>query len=161
MRLAPGLPNLMPTLITTHFGPVEFEENALIRFPSGLPGFENEYSFIFLNPPGTAPVLFLQSLSHPGLRLPAVPVHVVDPVYRLAVNEDDLAVLGLPVDRQPEIGGDVLCLAVVASHAADCATFNLLAPIVVNLKIRRALQAIRADSAYSHEHSLAPSPVCS
>lgn len=151
----------MPTLITTHFGPVEYEENALIRFPSGLPGFENQYSFIFLTPPGTAPVLFLQSLSHAGLRLPAVPVHVVDPVYQLAVNEDDLAVLGLPVDRQPEIGPDVMCLAVVAARGQDSATFNLLAPIVVNLKTRRALQSIRADSAYSHEYCLPAGRACS
>lgn len=151
----------MPILITKHFGSVEFEENSLIRFPSGLPGFDNQYSFIFLNPPGAAPVLFLQSLTHAGLRLPAVPVHLVDPVYQLAVNEEDLAVLGLPVDRQPEIGSDLLCLAVVASRGDDSATFNLLAPIIVNLKTRRALQAIRADSAYSHEHSLAESPACS
>ena len=150
----------MPTLITKHFGPVEYEENALIRFPSGLPGFENQYSFIFLNPPGTTPVMFLQSLTHADLRLPAVPVQVIDPVYQLAVNEDDLAVLGLPVDRQPEIGGDVLCLAVIAACGQDSATFNLLAPIIVNLKTRRALQAIRMDSAYSHEHSLAPRRVC-
>ncbi len=160
MRLAPKFLDSMPTLITKHFGPVEYDENALIRFPSGLPGFENQYSFIVLNPPGTTPVLFLQSLTHAGLRLPAVPMHVVDPVYKLAVNEDDLAVLGLPVDRQPEIGDDVLCLAVVAASGQDSATFNLLAPIIVNLKTRRALQAIRIDSAYSHEHSVIPGQVC-
>ena len=150
----------MPTLNTKHFGPVEYEENALIRFPSGLPGFENQYSFIFLHPPGTTPVLFLQSLTHADLRLPVVPVHIVDPVYQLAVNEDDLAVLGLPVDRQPEIGSEILCLAVVAASGEYSATFNLLAPIIVNLKTRRALQAIRVDSAYSHEHSLAADRIC-
>jgi len=29
-----------------------------------------------------------------------------------------------------------------------------MAPIVVNLKTRRALQAIRQDSEYSHQHTI-------
>jgi len=31
-------------------------------------------------------------------------------------------------------------------------TANLLAPVVVNLKTRRGLQAIQVDSSYSHQH---------
>ncbi len=150
----------MPTLITKHFGPVEFEEDAIIRFPLGIPGFENENSFIVLDRPGAAPVLFLQSVSRADLRFPAVPVQLVDPVYCLAVHEDDLAALGLPVDRQPSIGSDVLCFAVAAARPNEPATFNLLAPIVLNLKTRLALQAIRVDSAYSHEHSLGQGAAC-
>ncbi|MDQ2898936.1 MAG: flagellar assembly protein FliW [Acidobacteriota bacterium] len=151
----------MPTLITKHFGAVDYEEAEVIQFPSGLPGFENQHSFLFLDRPGAAPVLFLQSVSQQDLRLPAVPVHAVDPVYRLAVNEDDLATLGLPGGRQPSIGSEVMCLAVVAATPNGVATFNLLAPIVVNVKTRQALQAIRVDSAYSHEHCLGPSETCS
>ncbi|MGI8988805.1 MAG: flagellar assembly protein FliW [Bryobacteraceae bacterium] len=144
----------MPTLNTKHFGAVEFEEDDVVRFPSGIPGFEDQNSFIFLDRPGTAPVLFLQSVSRADLRFPAVPVQVVDPVYNLALHEDDLAALGLPADRQPAIGSDVLCFAVVAAHPNGLATFNLLAPIVLNPRTRQALQAIRADSVYSHEHCL-------
>jgi flagellar assembly factor FliW len=40
----------------------------------------------------------------------------------------------------------------VAEHRSP--TANLLAPIVVNLKTHRAIQAIQADSGYSHQHPL-------
>jgi flagellar assembly factor FliW len=42
-------------------------------------------------------------------------------------------------------------------------TANLLAPIVVNLRNRRAVQAVAAESDYSHQHALMPeeASVCS
>jgi flagellar assembly factor FliW len=42
-------------------------------------------------------------------------------------------------------------------------TANLLAPIVINLKTRRAVQAIASEGDYSHQFELMPqeSAVCS
>jgi flagellar assembly factor FliW len=50
-------------------------------------------------------------------------------------------------------------LALVALHDKFSPTANLMAPIVVNLKTRQGIQAIRQDSQYSHENPIQPAAV--
>ncbi|HXA51319.1 MAG TPA: flagellar assembly protein FliW, partial [Candidatus Acidoferrum sp.] len=97
----------------------------------------------------------------PALCFITMPVLSVDPRYRLKVNSEDLGEIGLPTARQPKIGEDVFCLTVLSIREAG-PTANLMAPIVINLKTRRAVQAITADSDYSHQYELMPqeSAVC-
>lgn len=139
---------------TRHFGTIEFEPNDVCQFPAGLPGFEDEHEFIPLEQPHTRPIVFLQSLRRPELCFITLPVQTIQPDYRLAISPEDLRLLELPEDRQPEIGKQVLCLAIVAVAEGEPPTANLLAPVVINLENRRAVQAILSDSGYSHRHPL-------
>ena len=86
----------------------------------------------------------------------------VDPEYHLQVIPEDLALVDLPAVRQPRIGHDVLCLAVLAVRESG-PTANLLAPLVVNLANRKGVQAVAPESDYSHQHALLPqeATVCS
>ena len=142
----------MPHFATKHFGTIDFQPEATLEFPRGLPGFEQETRFVALEQPGTKPLVFLQSLSRPELCFITMPVQVVDPGYRLTVSEEDLQCLELAEDRQPEIGTEVLCLAVVSVAEQRGPTANLVAPVVVNLRTRRAVQAIAPGSRYSAQH---------
>jgi flagellar assembly factor FliW len=144
----------MPQFATKHFGIIEFEGDAGFEFPCGLPGFEQERRFLPIEQPGTKPIVFLQSLTRPELCFMTLPVPVVEPSYQLAVAPEDLRILSLPEDRQPEIGSGVLCLAIISVAEDRPPTANLLAPIVVNLKTRQAVQAIQVESGYSHQHPL-------
>jgi flagellar assembly factor FliW len=144
----------MPLIQTKYFGCVEYPEESVIEFPSGLPGFENERRFVILEQPENKPLVFLQSLSLSSLCFLALPVLTVDPGYQTAISPEDLAALELPKDRQPLIGRDVLCLALVSLAEGRPPTANLLAPLVVHLKTRRGLQAIQSESGYSHQHPL-------
>lgn len=108
--------------------------------------------------PGTAPILFLQSLEDASLCFTTLPIWVVDPYYRLCMTEQDLALLGFGVDRQPRIGEEVLCLVVLSVRKSGT-TANLLAPVVVNLGNYRAVQAVSPESEYSHQHLLFPAEV--
>ena len=63
--------------------------------------------------------------------------------------------MGLPLDRQPRLGNEVLCLAVLSLRETG-PTANLLAPVVVNLSNYRAVQALAPESNYSHQHALVP-----
>jgi len=55
----------------------------------------------------------------------------------------------------------VLCLAVLSFRPTG-PTANLLAPVVVNVANLKAVQAVMADSGYSHQHALAAQEaVCS
>lgn len=141
----------MPLLITKKLGEVEYTDDSVFRFPAGLPGFEDQQSFVFLRKPDTEPLIFMQSMSEPELCFILLPILVADPDYRLGVSAEDAEELGLPSDRQPIIGKDVLCGALVCAAENVTPTVNLMAPIVVNFKDRIGRQIIRSESGYSHQ----------
>jgi flagellar assembly factor FliW len=142
----------MPQIQTRYFGALEFSPSGAVRFPNGLPAFEDEIDFLLIEPPGRAPLVFLQSARTPSLCFLALPVTAVDPAYELSLGVEDLAALGLA--RAPEIGRDVDCLALIAAPDGAAPTVNLLAPVVIHRTSRVAVQAVRPDSHYSHRHPL-------
>jgi flagellar assembly factor FliW len=120
-------------------------------FPRGLPGFEDQNRFVLIEREAFKPIVFLQSLKTPALCFLTVPVWVADPAYQVGMTRDDLEALGL--NDQPKPGDDTMCLAILSGGGAAF-TANLLALVVVNLKRLVAVQAVRADSMYSHRHAL-------
>jgi flagellar assembly factor FliW len=142
----------MPTLQTKNFGPIRYDADAALAFPRGMPGFEERRRFLALHFDGTDPLVYLQSVEDPELCFLTIPVLVADRSYRLRVEEEDAESIGL-TSKEPRIGEDVLCLAVL-SLREDGPTANLLAPIVVNLRNRQSVQAVAPQSGYSHQHRL-------
>ncbi len=143
----------MPLMQTTNFGTIAYEPDSELEFPCGLPGFDSRKRFVAVRFVESDPLIYLQSLEDPALCFVTMPILSVDPRYRLKVTTEDLGQLGLPAVRQPRIGEDVLCLTVLAIRETG-PTANLLAPIVINLKTRRAVQAIAPESEYSHQFEL-------
>jgi flagellar assembly factor FliW len=152
----------MPVVQTSNFGSISYHPDAAIEFPRGLPGFDDRRRFVALQFPDTVPLTFLQSLECPDLCFITMPVLAVDPQYRLEVNGEDLEQLELSPLRQPRIGEDVLCLTVL-SLGESGPTANLLAPVVVNLRTLKAVQAVAPESGYSHRQAVVPeeAAVCS
>ena len=154
----------MPQCLTKYHGEMNYDEQAALYFARGLFGFEAETRFVSIEQPALRPLVFLQSLTTPDLCFVTLPVFVVDRKYSLLVREEDLEAVGLPTDRQPEIGADVLCLAIVSIQQGGPTTANLLAPVVVNRQNSRAIQAISLNRKHTHQVSL-PTPsevlVCS
>ncbi len=143
----------MPNFETKYFGNVEFEDASIVVFPVGLPGFEECRRFLALHFKESAPLVYLQSLEREELCFVTLPVQSIEPEYRLRVCEEDLRNMGLETGRQPAIGSEVLGLAVVSIRESGV-TANLLAPVIVNLENRRAVQAVAPESSYSHQHAL-------
>ena len=138
----------MPHLRTKYFGELTYGADAMLHFPAGIPGFEHEKSFLLIQQDRTRPLTFMQSAITPDLCFLALPVQTISPEFRLRLATEDRAELALPPGRQPVIGKDVLCLSLVTLGEEEPPTINLMAPIVVNLKNRRAVQAIQFDSGY-------------
>jgi flagellar assembly factor FliW len=133
----------------------------VLDFPRGLPGFEAHRQFYLVEE--APPVVFLQSMGPQSVCFHAIPVSIVDPEYQLGITEDDLCLLGLDPSHQPKEG--VLCFAILSVSNGCAVTANLLAPVVVNVATRVAVQAVRSDARYSHQHmvavfSSAGSPEC-
>lgn len=139
---------------TKCFGEMEYSPEAVFRFPNGMPGFEAEHAYVFLDQPATHPLMFMQSISSPDVCFMMLPVLAADPEYKLNLAEDEVAALGLPPGKQPQIGQDVLCAVLVCAAEEDrpVPTANLLAPVVVNIKRQVGIQAIQ--SGYDHRYPL-------
>jgi flagellar assembly factor FliW len=144
----------MAQMVTRHCGPLEYDESAVIEFPLGLPGFETHRRFVPIEPASMAPIVFLQSLDAPEVCFLAAPINTIDAAYELAAAPEDLRQIGLNERAQPRIGDEVLCLAILSAPENGPLTANLLAPVIIALRTRRAVQAVRSDSRYSHLHPL-------
>jgi flagellar assembly factor FliW len=146
----------MPTFDTKYFGTVSYQAGAVVEFPLGLPGFEEQRRFLALHDENTKPLVFLQSLADAGLCFITLPVGCVDAEYRLRVSDEDLSQLGFTAGYQPEIGTEIACLIVISLQETG-PTVNLLAPVIINLHSLKAVQAIAPESDYSHQHPLVAS----
>jgi flagellar assembly factor FliW len=133
---------------TRDFGEIEVAEDSVVEFPHGLPAFEDERRFVLIHPPTLAPLIFLQSAASQALAFTALPMPIVDAGYELSVLAEDFEAVGCPA------AGDLAVYALLTFSDDGRATANLLAPIVVNTGTRKATQAVRADSRYSHKHPL-------
>jgi flagellar assembly factor FliW len=142
----------MPAVETKYFGTRSYAEESVFAFPQGLPAFEDEKILVLIEVPEAGPLVFLQSMARASLCFLAFPILVVDKSYVLAIAPEDLDDLGLAPSRQPAVGSEVMVLALVSLRDEFLATANLMAPIVLNVKTRRGLQAIRRDARYSHQH---------
>src|ERR1035437_5536384 len=135
----------MPKMVTKNFGEISFEPDTELEFPGGLPGFDGRRRFVAVRLAESDPLIYLQSLEDADLCFITMPILAVDPLYKLKVSAEDLDLLGLPQARQPRIGEDVLCLTVLAERETG-PTAHLLAPFVVTLRTRRAVQAVAPES---------------
>jgi len=142
--------------MTKYFGETQFDESAVLRFPAGLPGFEEEKRFLALEQPEQRPLVFLQSLNTPELCFVAVPVFAVDPGYRLEMSEADRTLAGFQANEEIRIGANAACLAILTIDESGV-TANLLGPVVVNLSSNLAVQAVAPEMRYSHRTPLAGS----
>jgi flagellar assembly factor FliW len=146
----------MSMVQTRDFGELPRDPSAEIEFPLGIPGFEDQRRFVLIEQHALTPLVLLQSLETSSLCFLAIAVSVLDPEYRSGIAPEDLRLLGLDENRQPRSGEEALFMAILSPSADGSFTANLLAPVVVNLRTRVGLQAVRSDRLYSHRHPLAP-----
>lgn len=140
-------------LETRHLGPVEYQPGDIIHFPEGLPAFEDEHEFVYIaGHPGMEPLVLLQSRQTPELGFFAVPVRALDAGYTLLLEPEHLTLLGCQHQQTPEIGPDLVCLALLTLSGQP--TANLLSPIVIHPATHRACQVIQSGTRYSCSHPL-------
>ena len=123
-----------------------------LEFPHGLPAFETEKRFRLTQSLERAPLLFLESETTPGLSFLLLPLAAIDPGYRLALSADDRELIDAPL--APGNDPNLVCLAVLTAGEDSPPTANLLAPVVINMATNIAVQAVRADTVYSHRHPI-------
>lgn len=115
-------------------------EFPLIEMVQPLPGFPDRSRFALVQLDEDGLLCSLSSLDEEGLRFLVVPPAPFFPDYAPVVDDDAVASLGIAS------ADDVLVLLVLtAGDSLDSTTANLLAPLLVNTRTRRAQQVILGD----------------
>ena len=126
------------------FGDLAYRESDVIEFPWGIPGFPKLHRWLFLTLDSQPSFVWLQSLDDPGVALPTANPWMIfedyDPVM------PPYAFAALEVAGAQEF--TYLCVTIVSKGAQEM-TMNLAAPILVNLRTRKAAQITLEGSPYS------------
>ena len=128
---------------TTRFGHFTVNDEDVIRFPQGIPGFEDHIQWALAGEEEN-PIKWLQSLLDGNVALPVVSPETVKNKYNARLPEKSLSVL------EAESTDDLVLLIVVSipPGAPWDMTANLRAPLVLNHKKRIGCQVIAQNEEY-------------
>lgn len=133
----------MPSIQSSEFGEVTFDESEVYLFPEGLHGFEGSKEYLLVQREGVAPFCFLQSVSDGALRFICLPAQTVDPSFVADVGAEDASELAIATGSYGPAAVDVQVLAILTIPEAGPPTANLFAPILLALATRRGRQCIQ------------------
>lgn len=136
----------MPALDTRQFGMIDYSEESTLEFPCGMPAFEEHKRFLLIEKDSFAPFLFLQSLLDGQVSFIVLPVTRIDPAYQVALEPEEMVLLGMAEPSEP-----LLTLAVVTLAPGSKPTANLAAPVLIHMGSRKGLQSIQSVTDYSHQ----------
>lgn len=133
---------------TAFLGEIEIEESQTLHFEHGLPGFEDEHQFAIIPLEDDGVYQVLQSVQTPHVAFVTVNPFVFtnysfdldeSTLHSLALNsEDDVAILTIVTVKEP----------------FSESTLNLKAPIVLNMKLKKAKQTILEKSDFPLRHPI-------
>jgi flagellar assembly factor FliW len=131
-------------------GEIDIPESEIIRFPAGIPAFEDEKEFVVLPLAEYGPFYYLQSARNTDLCLLMADPFNFFPDYNIEIKEEQL-------DKLEAQEGDknIAVFAVLAIPEDFCkTTANLLAPILINMATQKGLQFISPKSDYKTKHPI-------
>jgi flagellar assembly factor FliW len=158
MKTVPRRSKMM--IETTRFGALPIDENQVITFPKGLPGFEDCRRFTLVPHPVTdgdqpSPFEWLQSVEDGALAFLAMDPRLVFPHYEPALPPAELEDVAL-AGRAARGEAQLYALLTVPKGDPCAVTANLMAPVVINAQARLAKQIVIASDEYGLRHRLIP-----
>lgn len=136
-------------LNTKYHGVQEYNDEDVITFKKGLPGFENLKKFIIFKAEENEIFSVLHSIEDENIGLVVISPFKVMKNYELNLNDELLKRLNI---KKPE---DVLVVnTVTLSSKIENITTNLRAPIIINIKEKLGEQIILNDEGYLVKHPL-------
>ncbi len=139
--------------VTSHLlGEIEYDENEVIHFSGGLPGFEEEKQFLLIKMGPENSFYYLQSLQTAHLCMLLAEPFSFFTDYSIEIGDEELKIL----DFQGQ--AEELLIYVVLTIPEDYlkSTANLLAPLIINQANHKAMQYIASNSPYKTRHFLFP-----
>jgi len=136
---------------STRFGEMEISIENILKLDQGIPGFPDESEFAFLPYEENSPFAFLQSTHNANLTFLLVEPFSFLPEYTFELSEEWSKEIGVSTENPPQIFN-----IVSIREPLQQSTVNLLAPVVVNWRDRKAKQIILEKVEYTTKHLLFP-----
>lgn len=132
-------------------GDIEYSEQDIINFEHGLPGFPDEKQFVLIPYHTDSPFAFLQSVGDTDVSFLITDPFTFFSDYEFELPDETTAELGFDANNLPR----VLNILTIPENLEDM-TANLMAPVIVNERDRRAAQIILEKTTYTTKHKLFP-----
>jgi len=141
---------------STRFGTFEVTDDAILNFPDGLYGFEQETRFALLPFDATidSPLEWLHSLITPELAFVVTDPVLFLPDYEVTLTADDRRTIGLGEE-------DAFQVRIIVTVPEDYRrmTGNFLAPLVIHPGLNTGKQLVLTRRDYNTQHPLLPDAV--
>jgi flagellar assembly factor FliW len=132
---------------TTRFGPIEIDEEKVFLFEKGILGFPEDQRYALLPHSENSPFFWLQSLDSPDLAFVVINPALIVEDYSFEIPDEMERELELEESSQAE----VLVLVTFRQGNGEKPlhlSANLLGPLIINVKNRRACQAVLDPKKY-------------
>ncbi|MEC0302018.1 flagellar assembly protein FliW [Terribacillus saccharophilus] len=125
---------------TKYFGSMKIEEERIIRFDKGIPGFQDEKKFVLIDFPDNPVFQILQSTTTTSVAfVVASPYHFIKD-YAFNLGEQVKEELGITKPEQVK----VLSILTLRDPFMN-STINLQAPVIINAEVLMGQQIILSD----------------
>lgn len=139
---------------TRHFGELNIEDNKIIKFAEGIPGFPNSKNYVMLSKKDQNELFcWLQSVDETDTAFALTVPYVFYPDYKPDVADSELVSIG--VASQEDLKDVLVFNIMVIPNDAKNATVNLKAPVVINEKTNMGGQFIANNQDYTVRHRIA------
>jgi|SRR5690625_80037 len=129
---------------TKYFGEMEIDEEKVIHFDSGIPGFLDEKEFIILDIPGNEVIQIMQSFHTPSLAFFIANPHQFHQEYHFTLPDNVMEALNIATEEE------IVILSIMTiNEPFEKSTINLQAPIVINYRTKLGKQIILNDERYA------------
>ncbi len=136
------------------FGTLSVDDDKIIRFPKGLPGFEDEHRFFLMDHAASSKIKWLHSADNPNLALVVADPFDLFEEYRPEVPDEIMRNLGITSSD----GALVLTVLTVRAGQREgeppAISANLLAPIVISRDRRIGTQVLLRSGEYGVRHQV-------
>jgi flagellar assembly factor FliW len=130
-------------------GEIEVDNNQIIRFEHGMPGFEQLKAFIMIQPEPELPFSYLLSIEEAEVVFLLTNPFVFYPGYDIDLTEQVLEELRIQDENDVQVWS-----VVTMKDDIRLATLNLLAPVVINTREVNGQQVILHNTPYMTKHPL-------
>lgn len=127
-------------LDTKYLGEVEIDEEMIIHFESGIPGFQDEKEFAILDIPGNDLIQMMQSVKNSQLAFFITNPHYFYRDYAFSLDDHTIEVLDIKDEKEVVI----LAILTIADPFEE-STINLQAPVIINSAKKMGKQYILTD----------------
>ncbi len=136
---------------TSRFGNLKVNNDSIITFPEGIPGFIDFRKYVLLKKDNNKIFFFLHSVESKDLMFILTNPYFFILDYTFKLPDDDCVVLNLKDNKAIEKLG----IFVIVKIDNDKNVFlNLKAPICINFEQNLGKQVILYNSDYSHQYKL-------